>query len=112
MARAAVTRPECFVTALTGIRESLQVSLHVIPHMKHIPIANFPTISTGIDPILSSDDILADLLINLLDVGDGRIFGNYYWLREFSGFSDHIFFFKHLSLGEMFIVNDCLLQCQ
>ena len=80
------------------------MSLHVIPHMNHISIPNFPTISTGIDPILSSDDILADLLINLLGVSDGRISGYHYGLGGFSWFSDHIFLFEYLSLSDKFIV--------
>ena len=81
MARAAVTRPECFVTTLTGVGQSLQMSLHVILHiLKLIPtsIPNFPTVSTGVVTIVSSDDILSDLLINLLSVGDGRVIGHCY----------------------------------
>ena len=80
------------------------MSLHVIPHMKHIPIANFPTMSTGIDPILSSDDILLYLLINFLNVGDSRIIGDDYGFGDFSWFSDHIFLFEYLSLSDKFIV--------
>ena len=88
------------------------MSLNVVSHVREIFITNFPTISTGISPILSSDDILAYLLINLLGVGDGRITGHHYGLEEFSGFSGQVFLFDRLSLSEIFIIyiGNCLLQ--
>ena len=106
-----MSRPECSVTLLTGIGKTLQMSLHVVPHMRKISISNFPTVSTRIDPILSSDDVLVYLLINLLGVGDGRIIGDHYGLRELSGFSNHMFLLDCLRLSERVVlnVNDCLL---
>ena len=66
MAAESMSRPECFATAMTGVRQSLHVNLHVISHVSNISIPNFSTVSIGVNPILSSYDILADLLINLL----------------------------------------------
>ena len=73
-----MTRPECFVTALTGVGQYLDVSFDMIPYMVDFFVPNFPTVSTGVVTIVSSDDILSDLLINLLSVGDGRVIGHCY----------------------------------
>ena len=88
------------------------MGLNVSLHSSQV-CANFPTVSTRIVTILSSDDILADLLINLLSVVDGRIVGNYYWLRDSSGFPDYIFLLEYLSLSELLIidVDSNILQC-
>ena len=118
MAAEGMSRPECFVTAMTGVGQSLNVNLHMLLCISSISHSDFPTVSIGVDPILSSDDILADLLINLLGVGDRRIIGIYYYglslrLVNFSGFSDLIFLFEYPSLSEKVVVylNNVLLQC-
>ena len=89
------------------------MSLHVVLHVRKILISDFPTVSTGIDSILSSHNVLADLFINLLGFGEGRIIRDDYWLGEISGFSDNIFPLDSLSLSETLIVYmyNCLLQC-
>ena len=103
---------------MTGVGQSLNVNLHMLLCISSISHSDFPTVSIGVDPILSSDDILADLLINLLGVGDRRIIGIYYYglslrLVNFSGFSDLIFLFEYPSLSEKVVVylNNVLLQC-
>ena len=81
--------PVCFVTALTGKGESLQVSLHMLLHIKGPSISNLPAVSTGIVAVLSPDNVLA----NLLGVGDGRINDDHHGLGELSRLSDHRFCF-------------------
>ena len=68
-----VSRPEYFVTTLTGIRQSFNMSLHVVPHI-HFSVldifinSNFSTYSTGVRAIFISKHVFMDPLIDFIQI--------------------------------------------
>ena len=54
------------------------MSLDVVPHIILPFVSSFPAVSTRIVAILSPHNVLANLLINLLNVIDSRIIGDHH----------------------------------
>ena len=66
---------ESLVTRWTGVGEALDVNLHVGDQILLGLHSGFSTKAAGVNPVLSSDNVLREFLIYFLQVGKVLSFG-------------------------------------